>query len=79
MQQPLNLTEYNMMVDLDTNDTIMDVVVILRKVNPNVPHDTLTLVGSPDLSWIMQIGMVNAAANIVNRSIIEDEHQCGEE
>lgn len=75
MQQPLSLTEYNMMVDLDTNDTIMDVVVILRKVNPNVPHDTLTLVGSPDLSWIMQIGMVNAAANIVNRSIIEDEHQ----
>jgi hypothetical protein len=66
MSVPLDLTGLGIEAELDDGDQILDVVVLMRTANPERPQDGLVIAHTPGLSWLMQVGLVNAARVIVN-------------
>jgi hypothetical protein len=72
MGVPLDLSGMGIEAELDDGDQILDVVVLLRTANPSKPMDGFVIAHTPGLSWLMQVGLVNAAVTIVNQIEVDD-------
>lgn len=66
MSVPLDLSALGIEADLDDSDQILDVVVLMRTANPVRPQDGLVIAHTPGMSWLMQVGLVNAARVIID-------------
>lgn len=73
MKKPLDLTSFGLTTDLDDNDTILDVIVLIRHVNSDCGHDGIAIASSPGISWLTSLGMVSSAQAIMKAGIYQAE------
>lgn len=58
----------NVTADLDDQDVVLDALVLLRVVDPTRAEGSrLDIVATPDLDWMLQLGMLQAAMSICER------------
>ena len=68
--RPLDLSGLGIDADLDISDQILDVVILMRTANPTRVQDGLVIAHTPGMSWLMQVGLIEAARTVI--------HQIGE-
>ena len=61
--------------DLDDGDIVLDGMVILRIINPTSGDGKprLHIASTPDLDWMLQIGMLHTARQICTSDVARDE------
>jgi hypothetical protein len=64
----------NVTADIDDNDIVLDAVVLLRVINTEGDgKPRIVLAHTPDLDWIIQVGMLKVALTICTTGIEEDD------
>lgn len=75
MTQLLDLSAFQITSEIKPDEQILDVVVLVRTVNPECGHDGIYICNSPGVSWLTQIGMVSAARSVLLSGIYNDPHE----
>lgn len=65
MSKPLDISAFNIETELTDEDQILDVVVLIRHVNPDCGHDAIYVATSPGSSWVTNLGLVASAKAIM--------------
>jgi hypothetical protein len=71
--RPLDLTGLGIDAALDNGDQILDVVVLMRTANPESAVDGFVIAHTPGLSWLMQVGLIEAARAVACRIDGDDD------
>jgi hypothetical protein len=61
----LDLAGYGIDVDLHDSDLILDAVVLLRVQSDDGSAPAMVIATTPGLDWMLQIGMIEAARDIM--------------
>ncbi|MEZ5119628.1 MAG: hypothetical protein R2686_06970 [Candidatus Nanopelagicales bacterium] len=60
--------------DVGDGDMVLDAVILMRVVSTNGDgKPRLTIAITPDLDWILQVGMLQSGLHIVTHDIQQDE------
>ena len=67
----VDLASLGVEAEIADGDIILDAVVLLRVINGSRPT-SLMLVATPGMDWMLQVGMVEAARDILRGSERDD-------
>lgn len=70
--RPLDLSAFGLETDLAEDTNIMDVVVLMRVVNPDCGHDGVYIASTPGMSWLTKLGLVTASEAILKSGIYRE-------
>lgn len=63
----IDLSGLGIEADLDDDDQILDVVVLMRTANPDTLLDGFVMAHTPGMSWLMQVGLIEAARVVASQ------------
>ena len=73
--RPISDLMPNVTANLDDGDIVLDGMVLMRVINPTSDggKPRLHIASTPDLDWMLQVGMIHAAREICMSDIARDE------